>query len=246
LSEAHLQLDQAEKAARPFRLSLRQAQDELADAVTARAAERKRVDEQQAEVNGLQQRLEGMEADDPDRADVEQQLQQARQALQAHEAKLKQAQATADAANKAVTAAETASSEVEARVDAASGARDAAQKAADNASNELAERSRQLAASREALASAEAALALQQQARTERALLQKRVAEALETVAVARDALAQLGRQSEELHAAADPKRAAFRRALAPVQAGEKAREQLDAALRERDRNQAVSDELKR
>src|SRR5690606_27977273 len=95
LSEAHLQLDQAEKAARPFRLSLRQAQDELADAVTARAAERKRVDEQQAEVNGLQQRLQGMEADDLDRADVEQQLQQARQALQAQEAKLKQDQATA-------------------------------------------------------------------------------------------------------------------------------------------------------
>ncbi|MBK8206401.1 MAG: hypothetical protein IPK87_06325 [Planctomycetes bacterium] len=244
LKEAEAAVLKADEARRPLQDAKDAASDELVDALAARKAAQDEQTARQTEVDQAQAALDALPENDPARPAAEKKLQEAQAALNAATTALDQAKATAQAAEKALSAADAKlAAAAKAATDAAS-ARDAAKTAADDAA---AGAIRQSAATESAKAAAERAnaqLEQQEDAKAERAMLDTRRIEAEATRTAAREALKQVQDRLAALEADAAPRREEFKKEVAIVEAGDAAKEALVEVKRERERYQAVTDEI--
>ncbi len=244
LKDAEAAVLKADEARRPLQDAKDAASDTLLDALAARKAALDEQSTRQAEVDQAQTALDALPENDPARPAAEKKLQEAQAALNTATTTLDQAKATAGAAEKKLGEADANLAAASKKAADAASARDAARTAADNAA---ASATRQSAATEAARASAERAqtqVAVLEDAKAERVMLDTRRAEAEATRTAAHDALEQVEDRLAALEADAAPRRDEFKKEVAIVEAGDAAKEALVEVKRERERYQAVTDEI--
>ena len=220
------------------------ANDALTDAISARAIAQGEVDDAQAEVDRIQGELDALPEGDPARAEKQSELDAALATLEDKQGALDAAVEVADQANTALKEAETALATAETNAGAKRKVQTDAEAALKTSNEALADAESAQDLSEQALDEANATLKAQQDAKTARALLETRETEQTEALALAQENLDTVNTKIAELEEQAQPERDKLATEMDLINKGEEAAGKIKELRTERDRYQAVSDEI--
>jgi hypothetical protein len=251
LAKAQQALTDAEKALSDARKPLaglqgaRDTADEaFADAVTARATAKVEWEAADTEYRRVKAELDAMPADDPNRAVKEAEVATAEKAVNDTLDTLNQASDVADNAKADADRAAIALEDAEKVANTKKGELDTATAAAKTAQTRHDEQVKTKQAADETLKTADATLNAQQDAKTARALLDQRRADAETSLGTAQANLKVIEDAVAALEKEAQPERDKLTSELAIVDKAETAKKAIDERKLERGRYQGISDEI--
>ncbi|MCA8914457.1 MAG: hypothetical protein KDB90_03525 [Planctomycetes bacterium] len=222
------------------------ADDLLVDAVAARGTAQAASETADAEVERIQAELDALAADDPGRAAKQTELDNAKATAKTAADNLNNAINSATDAKTAVDNAAAKLDAAEATVEQKALALEDERKKSTDAANRRNEAATAVTTASNAVTTAETALKIQQDAKTARALLDTRRADAATTLGVAKADLATVEDKAASLDAEAEPKREELGNELAIISKADTATQTIADKKDERGRYQAISDDIAR